>query len=928
MSLIRTATLGLCLALAFAPAPSWADAALPKGVASGPSIEGISQYTLPNGLRVLLFPDASKPTVTVNITYGVGSAKENYGETGMAHLLEHLVFKGTPTHGDITGELKKRGVNFNGTTYFDRTNYYSSFPANDDTLRWVLGMEADRMVNSFIAKSALDSEMTVVRNEMERGENSPVGILRERVRATAYLWHNYGHSTIGARSDVENVPIERLQAFYHRWYQPDTATLIVAGRIDPATVLQQVNASFGKIARPTRVLPPVYTVEPTQDGEREVDVRRTGDVRLVMATWHMPALAHPDSPALDVLANLLTDVPSGRLHKALVETKLSAGAGAGDDSLRDPGLFSAIAVVPKDGDPAKVETTLLDQVENIAARPVTEKEVDEAKQRLANAYDLYLTDVNAVGLGLSEFVAAGDWRLLFITRDAIAKVTAADVNRVAAAYLKPSNRTLGRFIPTEKPDRAEIPATPDIAALAATYKGKAAVAAGEAFDPTPKNIQDRTQTFTLGNGLKVSLLPKKTRGETVVLDADFHFGDEKSVAASPSSAAGIAGAMLMMGSQSMSREQISQRFDALKTQASVSGSLQGANISLTTRKDQLADAIALAADVLRHPAYPQSEFEQLRLQMLTGIEASRKEPGTVAGMALAQYFDPWPVGHPLHVKTLDESIADLKALKLDDVKAFHRNFYGTANGEIAVVGDFDPAAVKAQLESLFAGWTSPKPYAPIATHYTAVAAKAERFETPDKANAVLLGRANLPLKITDADYPALLVANRVFGGGALKSRLGDRIRQKEGLSYGIGSSLRADDSRTGLDDAGSLVIQAIAAPENMAKVEAGVREELARLVSGGITADELKDAVAGILVERQQARASDDNVASVLGDNAFHDRTMQFSADLDAKFQALTLDQVNAAIRRAFKPDTLSVFSAGDFAKAAGKDAGKTAATK
>jgi zinc protease len=376
-----------------------------------------------------------------------------------------------------------------------------------------------------------------------------------------------------------------------------------------------------------------------------------------------------------------------------------------------------------------VEATLLDQVENIAARPVTEKEVDEAKQRLANAYDLYLTDVNAVGLGLSEFVAAGDWRLLFITRDAIAKVSAADVNRVAAAYLKPSNRTLGRFIPTEKPDRAEIPATPDIAALAAAYKGKAAVAAGEAFDPTPKNIQDRTQTFTLGNGLKVSLLPKKTRGETVVLDADFHFGDEKSVAASPAPAASIAGAMLMMGSQSMSREQISQRFDALKTQASVSGSLQGANISLTTRKGQLADAIALAADVLRHPAYPQSEFEQLRLQMLTGIEASRKEPGTVAGMALARYFDPWPVGHPLHVKTLDESVADLKALKLDDVKAFHRNFYGTANGEIAVVGDFDPVAVKAQLESLFAGWTSPKPYAPIATHYTAVTAKADRFET-------------------------------------------------------------------------------------------------------------------------------------------------------------------------------------------------------
>ncbi|MET0716948.1 MAG: pitrilysin family protein, partial [Pseudoxanthomonas sp.] len=798
-----------------APAHS-RDTAPSRNIVAGPSIEGISEYRLANGLRVLLFPDATKPTVTVNVVYGVGSVNENYGETGMAHLLEHMQFKGTPTHGDISGEMKKRGIEFNASTSLDRTDYFASFPASDETLTWVLDLEADRMVNSRVARKDLDSEMTVVRNELESRENNPGGVLFERIRSTAFLWHNYGKSTIGARSDVEGVPIERLQAFYRQWYQPDTATLIVAGRIDPEKTLQLVAERFGRIAKPTRTLPRYYTVEPTQDGEREVTVRRVGDLNLTAVAYHIPAVTHADNAALSVLGDLLGHTPGGRLHKALVESKLAAGAGAFAESMRDPGLLGAYVVVPKDGDSAKAQAELLKQVEKLAERPVTQAEVDESRQRIANSFDLYFTDVNAVGMGLSEYLAAGDWRLLFTTRDAIDKVTAADVNRVAAAYLKSSNRTLGRFVPTDKPDRAEIPAAPEAARVVENYKGRAVVAAGENFDPSPQNLQARTQIFTLGDGLSVALLPKKTRGETVVVNANFRFGDVASVTGRQD-AAGMAGAMLMRGSKTMTRQQIDQRFEALKTQANVGGSLQGASINLHTRRAQLADALGLAADVLRNPTFPDSEFEQLRLQAITGLEASRKEPANIASLALSRHFDPWPAGHPLHVRTLDESLAATKALKLEDLAAFHRDFYGTAEGEIAIVGDFDPAAVRKQLETLFAGWKSPKPFAPIDTQYTDVPARRERFETPDKANAGLMARQNLPLKVIDADYPALVVANRIFGGGALKSRLGDRIRQKEGLSYGVASGIRADDSRDGKDNAGHLSLHAIAAPQNMDK---------------------------------------------------------------------------------------------------------------
>lgn len=914
------AALALALALSLAAAGAHADPVRPpQGVSAGPCVEGICEYRLNNGLRVLLFADASRPTVTVNLVYGVGSAQENYGETGMAHLLEHMLFKGTPSHRDIPAQMKKRGIEYNATTTLDHTDYYASFPADEATLDWLLGLEADRMLRSDIAQADLDSEMTVVRNEMEGGENSPFRVLRERVRATAYVWHHYGQSTIGARSDVENVPIERLRAYYRTWYRPDNATLVIAGRIDPQRTLAAVARRFADLAKPAQPLPVFYTREPAQDGEREVVVRRVGDLRLLMAAYHTPAATHADAAPLAVLDEVLGHVPGGRLHKALVETGLADNVGSANDMLRDPGLFSAQVGLARSGDVGKAQQALLAQLEGIGQRPVTAAEVEAAKQRLSNAYELAYTNVAGVALGLSDPIAAGDWRLYFQFRDAVDKVDADAVNRVARAYLRQSNRTLGRFEPSDAPDRVEVAQAPDAATALKGYVGKAAVDAGEQFDPSPANLQARTRTVVIdtgvGSGLKLALLPKKTRGNTVAFAANFRFADADSLRGRDVAAV-LAGAMLMRGGAELSREQIDARFQALKTGARVGGGLQSASIGLSTRRGQLAEALALAARLLREPAFPEAEFEQYRRQAITSLEASRQQPGTLAGQAMARHFDPWPVGHPLRARSLDESIALLKAAKLEDLRAFHRQFYGSAEGEISVVGDFDPDALEKQLRELFAGWKPGHAFAPIATAYTAVAPEQRRLEAPDKANGVLLARANLSLKETDADYPALIAANYILGGG-MKSRLGDRIRQKDGLSYGVGSDLDADASRDGRDDAGNWTVQAIAAPQNLDKVERAMREELTRLVEGGVGADELRDAVSGLLTEREQARASDGTVAGLLGRNLFYGRTMQFSADMDQKLKALSVESVNAALRRHLRPGDFSVYLAGDFAAAA-----------
>jgi zinc protease len=313
------------VALAFALAAS--SQTLPSGVQKVTSVEGITEYRLPNGLQVLLFPDNSKPTVTVNVTYLVGSRHEGYGESGMAHLLEHMMFKGTTKRAEVVPELRNHGASFNGTTSFDRTNYFETVNATDENLHWALDMEADRMVNSRVSRQDLDSEMTVVRNEFESGENSPGNVLRERVMSTAYLWHGYGRSPIGSRSDIEHVPIEKLQAFYRNYYQPDNAVLVVAGKFDPAQTLGWIQETMGAIPKPARKLIPTYTEEPVQDGEREVVLRRIGDIQMVMAAYHIPAAGSADYTALDVLASVLSDNPSGRLYKALVENKKAVAVG-------------------------------------------------------------------------------------------------------------------------------------------------------------------------------------------------------------------------------------------------------------------------------------------------------------------------------------------------------------------------------------------------------------------------------------------------------------------------------------------------------------------------------------------------------------------------------------------------------------------------
>jgi zinc protease len=719
----------------------------------------------------------------------------------------------------------------------------------------------------------------------------------------AFAAHNYGNPVIGFRADIESVPIERLQAFYRTWYQPDNAFLIVGGKIDETEALALVEKHFGAIARPARVLPALYTTEATQDGERSVTLRRTGDVQIVSALYRVPAASHPDYAAVDILTLAYGAAPTGRLHRALVQTGLATSAWGYERMLRDPGWASFGALLPKAGAVAPVQAALLAALEGPGREPVTGAEVERARTTLLKDMDKAPLDSAAYVRWLGEFASMGDWRLFFIYRERVRKVTVADVQRALDTYLRPANRVLGVFVPTDKPERAVIPPAPDLGVTLAELKSGEAVQAGEAFDPTPANIEARVIRRTLANGIKVALLPKKTRGGTVVARLALYWGDEASKR-NRARACSFADGMLMRGTLKRTRGELRDAFDKLN--ANVSVGVYGATID--ARRAQLEDTLRLVAEVLREPAFPASEFEELRRAFVTGAEARRGDPSAIAGERLARHLYPYPRGDWNYVETTDERIDGMKTATLDEARRCYAELVGATGAQFVAVGDFDPEALSKLVEELFGGWRSPAPYARIPARYFKVAPIEETAVTPDKANAVLRWGLNLPLRDDNADFPALVLGNYLLGGSS-SGRLPARVREKEGLSYSTYSLFSADAQ----DPVGSFGVSAIYAPQNRERVERAVREELARALAEGFSDAEFEAAKKGLLEARRVQRGQDGALAGRLSNYLYVGRTFAWDIAFEQRLAALKPMEVRDALRRHLDLKNLSVLKAGDF---------------
>ena len=880
------------------------DAGIPNKVTT---VEGITEYALDNGLQVLLFPDPSKATVTVNVTYRVGSRHEGRGETGMAHLLEHMVFKGTPTYKNIWGSLEEHGASFNGSTWVDRTNYFETLPANDVNLDFALHMESDRMINSNISGEDLAKEMTVVRNEFEMGENDPVGVLSERMLSAAYLWHNYGKSTIGNRSDIERVPVEYLRRFYKKYYQPDNATLVVAGKFDSGKTLGLIKQYFGAIPRPKRVLEKTYTEEPTQDGARLVRLERVGDVAAAGLVYHIPAGAHPDFAAVQILQGVLTDQPSGRLYKALVETGKAASVRGSAFSWAEPGVMQFMAQVRLDQDAQAVLDEMTSVVEHAATADITEQDVDRIKVQQLKNIRLSLNDSGRIGVRLSEAIAKGDWRLFFLHRDRIKAVTADDVRRVAGVYLVESNRTAGLFVPQREPTRAPIPKTPDIAKVLADYRGGKALSEGEAFVATPKTIENRVKRVDLSSGIKLALLPKETRGDTVNVSFVFRFGYEEALKGN-TTAISLIPSMLMRGTTKHDYQQLRDEIDRLQSRISVGGGggfrgrrggggggggLGRVSASIESDRANIVAAIELLGEIMRRPAFDVEEFKTVKAQRLARSEQRLSDPRALGANAMSRAINPWPADSIHYVPTLTESIERLRSVSLSQVKDLYARLYGASNLSIAIVGDFDEKRVTKAIESVFGTWKSKTAFTRVAKPYRDYKKERLTINTPDKEMATVGMSAAFEMRDDDPDFAALTFGAYVLGQGG-KSRLMTRLRHQGGLSYGAGASFRADSQ----DRRATVSAIAICAPQNAVKAQDAMREEVVKWVADGVTDKELEEGKSAYALRFANSLSNDRFVLRQLVRGLEIGRTFEYQADLLRRIQTLSVADVRAALAK------------------------------
>lgn len=875
------------------------------------TVEGINEYELPNGLKILLIPDATQTNLVVNIVYKVGSRHEGYGEKGMAHLLEHMLFKPSKKFTDIKKAIADKGAIANGTTWYDRTNYYEILPGTDENLRWSLDMESDRMVNSKILQADLQKEFTVVRNEFEMGENDPSNILTERILSAMYLWHNYGKSTIGSKEDIERVKADNLRAFYKKYYQPDNAVLIIAGKFDSKKALAYVQQYFAPIPRPTRVLAPTYTVEPAQDGERSVMLRRSGDIQYVGMAYHTPSYADKDYVANEALINVLTNNPSGTFYKKLVDTKLATRVSGYSQTLHDPGFSYFQVDVPLNKNVDSAKAILLKAADEIADMPINEEDVERAKNSLMKGIDNVNNNMISLAISLTEQIGAGDWRLWFLNRDRIEKLTVADLERVAKKYYNVSNRTYGVFIPDTAPKRTTVGETPDIAQLLKGYKGQEVAAKKESFENSIANIKKHVEYATLPNGGKYALLEKPAKGDKIAATINLRFGNSESLANKSEIGSLLAG-MLKTGTTTRTKEQISDELDKFKTSISFNDNAGVLSINISTDKKNLDSALNLLTDLLRNPKFDKAEFDKLVILRKTNYEANRQDPQAISFERLSKLTTKYPKGHPLYAASTDEKIESLSKVTLDDLKKYYSDFYG-ANHSISVfVGGIDKSGITQFLKNTFSDWSSKEAYAEILPQYFDIKSTTENIETPDKANAVLAANMNLQLSQKAPDYPAVMMANEMLGGGTfMASRISQRLREKDGMSYGAGSSLNIEYK----ENEGTWGIYAIFNPNAKNRLDSALHQEIDRALDKGFTKEELANAVKSLMGLHQTLLGLDNYLAFQLSDYMKDGRDLDDFTDFENKIKALNVEAVNSAFKKYFDKSKLVMVYAGDFNK-------------
>lgn len=912
MNRLKTCLALLILALTgLMPVYASNTAAPADGIQPIVTIQGVSEYRLDNGLTILLAPDPSRAQTTVNMSYRVGSRNEGAGETGMAHLLEHLLFRGSPQFPDAMAEFSRRGLAANGSTTTDLTNYYATFASDPETLQWYLSWQADAMLNASISRQDLDAEMPVVRNEMEQGENSPFSILMQQTNAAAYLWHPYGRSVIGARSDVENVDITQLRAFYHQYYQPDNAVLIVAGQFDPAQALQWITQSFGTIAAPKRILPPEYTTEPVQQGARAVTLERIGGSPIAIVQYHLPASASDTFTALSMGTAMLADSPAGPLYQDLVQSGQASQVFGFARALQQPGYAVFGAQLQPGADPQAALRALETALETSGIPLLDQAALERNRTAWLNQWQKVYDHSASLADALSDAVSRGDWRLFFIEPMQVRALTLDTIRQALTTWLLPTNRTSGLYLPTSDPVYAPAAPTADLAPWIAQLETGTTRPATTAFDTDPLALDSATQrsVLNLPNGqVAMALLPKPTPGDQVFVNISLRAGTVQQMQGL-GLVPDITASMLLRGAQGLTRQQIEDRLTELDSGLTFGSAGNTLTVSMRSSRQHLPTLMELAFTLLRHPSFPESELQEIQRSLETNIENQAVSPAWLVQNTLQRHDQPWQPDDVRYTPTAQELSAHAKTLTRDQLQAFHHQFYGAGDLLVSAVGDFDPQALTNSLRQGLAGWQQAPAYQRIPDPWYAVTPDVFHIPAPGKANANYL--AVLPLKLQDTNprWPALALANYLLGGSQ-DSRLWQAIRVQGGLSYTVGSRVQA----SAWEPSGGWSLFATMASQNAAPLQTAMQQALADALKTGFTQAEVDQGVKSLLNYMKLGRSSDSWLANQWLDYLDTERSFAWQQATITRLQALSADEVNQAMRDFLTPDQLSIAIAADTA--------------
>jgi zinc protease len=896
-------------------------AALPDNVEKIDSFRGVDQYRLKsNGMTILLVPEHSSPVITFMVVYHVGSRNEAPGNTGSAHLLEHMIFnkstenfgraKGHKTFQEVLFEAGADYASTNMTTWYDRMNGYSTLPS--DKLELAMKIEADRLGRGLILDSERQSEMSVVRNEYEIGENDPWQALWKATVASAIQAHPYHWSTIGYRSDIEGVTTEKLREHYKNFFWPDNAEAVLVGDFDTEKALAMFDREFGGFKKSDRPIPQVITVEPPQEGERRTLVQRPATVGMVMIGYMRPGALHPDFIPLEVLNSILADGVNSRLYRALVEKQLATQVQANNWTLKDPYPLLIDATLAAGKAHQDVENAIKAAVAEVVANGVTDEEVKRAQQQIEVAIVRSRDGTYNYASQLGESIASTNWKWFLTYVDNIKAVTAADVKRVAAAYLVPDKATVGWFVPTA----AKTASSPSgatgsqpVAAVASTESRRAESPAVQKSTKTPaRTFAQRTTRRVLPNGLIVDILENHSV-PTVAIRALAFAGDSAAPAGKPAVPA-LTAKMLARGTTSRSKEQIGQLLDNVGATRSYTTTLTDSLISANGMARDLPLLLEVLSDELKNPAFTAEELGKAKKELENDFLRNDDNTSNRALERLSQlvYRD----NHPYRGVGRAKLVESATAATVDDLRAFHRARYSGAGLILAIVGDIDTAKTLALVEKHLG--TLPKgeriSYAQIARTTPGDKAVREAITMRGKANMnIVLGTAS-GLRRSDADYEAALIANAALGQNSLSSRIGRRVRDTEGLSYALGSRLANSDLVDGL-----WWVNVNVAPQNVAKALQSTREEIEKFAKEGVTAAEVESQQSYFAGNYQVGLGSNGGVATALVNAEKFGFGPRYLDEFPSRIRAVSTDEVNAAVRKYFFPDKLHVIVAGDLEK-------------